>query len=130
MAMLSMMATIRLAALLASLSPLSLAATTWSGSLVDAKCYSYETQNMNPADTETAVDRDQNAEIRYCSPTSKTRSFVFVKHDGWSFALDPAGNAKAAQLVQQSGKKSPFPVLVSGQITKQALKVDSISLVQ
>ena len=133
MALIFMTATIRLATLLAlsfATSALGLAETTWSGSLVDAKCYGYEEHNVNPTDTLTSVDRDQNQEIRYCSPNPKTRAFVLVQHDGTSFALDSAGNAKAAELVRQSPKKRPFPVAVSGEMSKKAIKVDSISLLR
>jgi hypothetical protein len=124
-----MTVTTRLAALLALSSALSLA-ETWSGSLVDSKCYGYEEHNVNPTDTLTSVDRDQNQEIRYCSPNPKTRAFVFVQHDGTSFALDSAGNAKAAALIQATGKKHPFPVVVTGEMSKNTIKVDSVSLLR
>lgn len=117
--------------LIAALTLLSSAlgfAGTWSGTLVDSKCYGSEERNVNPTDTLTSVDRDQNAELRYCSPSARTKSFTFVEHDGTSSILDLAGDAKAAELVRKTGKKSRFAVDVTGEKSKHTLKVASISL--
>src|SRR5271165_898415 len=105
--------TVRIAALIGFSSALGVAGS-WSGSLVDSRCYANEERNVNPNDTETSVDRDSNSEIRYCSPTAKTKSFAVVQHDGMIFRLDAAGNTKAAELVRKTGRKSPFPVVVTG----------------
>jgi hypothetical protein len=102
-------------------------AGTWSGSLVDSKCFAASERNVNPNDTMTAVDRDQNQEIRYCSPGSKTKWFAVVNSDGLSFMLDSAGNAKAAEFVRSAGKKSRIPVVVTGELTNHTITVDSIS---
>ncbi|MGP0076723.1 MAG: hypothetical protein ACLPWF_32825 [Bryobacteraceae bacterium] len=102
-------------------------AGTWSGHLVDAKCYAAEERNVNPTDTETYVDRDGMEELRYCHPRLKTKSFTIVQFDGQSVNLDPAGNAKAAELVQKAGKRHFMYVTVTGEMTGKTIKVDSIS---
>jgi len=102
-------------------------AETWTGSLVDSKCFAASERNVNPDDTLTAVDRDQNQEIRYCSPGSKTKSFAIIQADGLSFALDAAGNAKAAAFVRNAGRKTRIAVVVTGELDKRTIKVDSIS---
>src|SRR5580698_2732795 len=89
-------------------------AGSWSGTLVDSKCYASEERNVNPTDTLTHVDRDGNREIRYCSPRAKTKSFAVVQADGTIYTLDSAGNAKAAELVRTIGKQSRFVVAVTG----------------
>ncbi len=104
-------------------------AGTWSGALVDAKCYASEERNVGPTDTETAVDRDKGWEIRFCSPRAKTKVFEFVRQDdGMSFKLDSAGNTKAADLVRNTGKKRHFGVDITGEISSDTIKVDSMSL--
>jgi len=119
--------TIRLAALFCLGSALSFA-ESWSGVLVDSRCYDSMQRNVNPTDTLTNVDRDMNQQIRYCSPNARTKSFAVVLPEGMSFRLDSAGNAEAAQLVRKAGKKSRFVVAVTGTITKGTVKVDSILL--
>jgi hypothetical protein len=118
---------IRLAGLLCLSSALSFAGA-WRGILVDSKCYENEQRNVNPTDTLTSVDRDTNREISYCSPSVKTQSFTVVQPDGLSFRLDPAGNKKAAELVRQTGKKSLFAVAVTGEMNRNIVSVDSISI--
>lgn len=118
---------LRVAASLVLSSALSFAGN-WSGVLVDAKCFSSEERNVNPTDTLTNVDRDRNLEIEYCSPRTKTKSFAVVQRNGLSFYLDSAGNAQAVELVRKTGKKSVFPVVITGEMTKNTVKVDSISM--
>jgi hypothetical protein len=117
----------RLPALLCLAAGLAMA-ETWSGFLVNSNCYESLESNHNPTDSETYVDRDRGAEVRYCAPNAKTRHFAVVQEDGLSFTLDPAGTLKAAQLVKQTGKKSLWPVIVTGQREKGEVKVNSISL--
>ena len=118
--------TMRLAALLCLSSALSFGGA-WSGFLVDSKCYDAEERNVNPTDTLTNVDRDGNRELRYCSPSAKTKFFAVVQSDGPSLKLDLAGNAKAADLVRKIGKKSLLTVAVTGEISRNTIQVDSIS---
>jgi len=125
----------RLGALLCLGAALSFAGS-WSGFLVDSKCYESEQSNINPFDGSTYVDYDRALQIRTCRPTAHTKSFALVKQeDGVSVKLDPAGNAKAADLVRQAGKKSHdkksyFVVTVTGEMSKDTVKVDSISRVR
>ncbi len=118
--------TMRLAALLAFSSAVTFAAT-WSGPLVDSKCYAAEERNVNPTDTETFVDRDGGNEIRYCSPTHKTKSFALIAADGRELNFDSAGNAKAAEMVGNVNKRRRLVVEVSGEMSGDTIKVDSIS---
>jgi hypothetical protein len=103
-------------------------AGTWSGALVDSKCWGYEEANVNPSDTQTYVDRDRNTEIRYCAPSAKTKSFAVVQSDGTSLRLDSAGDVQAAELVRKTGKKARFAVAVTGEMSRQTIKVDTISM--
>jgi hypothetical protein len=121
--------TMRFAASLCLLPALSFAGS-WSGALVDSKCFDAEERNVNPTDTLTNVDRDMNREIRYCSPSAKTKSFAVVPSDGPSLKLDSAGNAKAAELVRKSGRKSVLAVAITGEMSKNIITVDSISTVR
>jgi hypothetical protein len=105
-------------------------AGSWSGYLVDSTCYAAEERNVNPTDTLTNVDRDGYREIRYCSPNKKTKSFALLQPDGSSFNLDMAGNAKAAELVRKTGKRSPLVVVIGGEMAGKAIHVGSISTVR
>jgi hypothetical protein len=105
-------------------------AESWSGTLVDSKCFAIAELNVNPTDTLTYVDRDQNQERRLCSPGAKTKSFAVVQHAGVSLKLDSAGNAKATGIVRSSASKSPLVVVVAGEMSENTIKVDSISLDQ
>jgi hypothetical protein len=102
-------------------------AGTWSGALVDAKCWGFRERNVNPRDTLTFVDRDRNLEISFCTPNTKTNLFAIVPPDGVSLQLDAAGNAKAADVVRTAGKKSLIHVNVTGEADKQTIAVTSIS---
>ena len=100
---------------------------TFSGVLVDAKCYEAEERNISPNDTQSYADRDLDMEARYCAPNLKTKTFAIVLYD-WSHPrLDAVGNQKAAELVRKIGKKRNFPVVVKGEITKNTVQVNSIS---
>jgi hypothetical protein len=116
---------IRLAGLACLSSALSFAGN-WSGILVDSQCW--DSQENNTRATSIYVDRDSNLEIRLCSPGAKTKSFAVVQQDGLSFKLDAAGNTKAAGLIQETGKKAPATVVITGETSKDTIKVDSISL--
>ncbi len=119
--------TMQVVSLLCLFSAVSFAGTV-TGVLVDSKCYAAEERNVNPTDTETYVDRDGSLEIRYCRPRAKTKSFAIVTPDGESFEFDSAGNAKAAELVGKTGKKSGYEVVVIGGMSKHIIQVESISL--
>jgi hypothetical protein len=70
-----MLFTVHLIALLC-LSSAYAYAGEWSGALVDSKCFDFAERNVNPTDTLTYVDRDQNQEIRHCSPLTAVRADV------------------------------------------------------
>lgn len=103
-------------------------AQSWTGFLVDSNCYESVERNVNPWDTNPYVDRDRDWEVRYCSPNGKTKSFTLVDHDGINFRLDASGNARAAELLRGTRKKSLLEVTVTGEKNKNAIRVDSISL--
>jgi hypothetical protein len=117
----------RLPALLCMASALGVA-ETWTGFLVNSSCFESLERNHNPNDTLTYVNRDRGAEVRYCAPNAKTKSFAIVGQDGQTWKFDSAGNVKAVELVRQSGKKSLWPVNATGQQERGTVRVDSISL--
>lgn len=110
------------------LSPVPALAAEWSGALVDAQCYANMDGNRNPSSTEYDVNRDRSAEIRYCHPGPKTKSFALVDFDGQSYRLDATGNTKAAELVRGLAKKSRVGVKVQADRKGETLNVQSIAL--
>lgn len=101
-------------------------AAALSGFLVDSKCYASEERNHGPNDTILA-DRDMDFEIRYCSPHAKTRNFAVVRADWTALQFDPAGNAKAADLVRKVGRRKRFEVVVNGELEQRSIRVVSIA---
>jgi hypothetical protein len=101
---------------------------TWSGYLVDSKCYASQERNVNPFDSNFNTNHDRGYEIRVCQPNAKTKSFTVVDSDGVSFELDPSGNEKAANLIRQAPKKPVISVTVTGKKHEDTVAVDSISL--
>jgi hypothetical protein len=101
---------------------------TWSGVLVDSKCYAAKERNVNPGDTTANLLRDKYQEFWFCSPTAKTRLFAIALRNGQSIEFDSAGNEKAADFVYQLSKKSfPVSVDVSGEMAGRVISVDTIS---
>jgi hypothetical protein len=87
-------------------------ATTWSGVLVDGKCYA-----AFKGDTRSSlryVDRDTAWMIRYCAPRLGTGCFAVVPVDGGTFPLDKNGNAQAWALVRKIGRRRVAVVEVAG----------------
>lgn len=112
-----------------------LAVTIWpafaqpmSGALVDARCYESMDGNRNPSSTLYDVNRDRNAEIRYCHPGAKTKTFLVIDFNGQSHRLDAAGEAKAAALVQAHPKLHWYQVDVEGGRSGGVLQVSSMEL--
>jgi hypothetical protein len=118
---------VRLATLLLFASTVGFAAN-WSGFLVDSRCYANEQSNVNK--NTTTVDRDMNAEVRYCSPSAKTKGFALVLDDWNSLKFDSVGNAKAGALVGNANKKSVVKVTVSGNLNRDTIQVGSVSTVR
>ena len=102
-------------------------ADTWTGYLVDAKCYASEERNVSPFDSNVDTDRDRGSEVQFCRPSPKTKTFAIVDYDGRSVALDASGNAKAADLAKQATRKSVIAVTVTGQKHGKVVAVDSIT---
>jgi hypothetical protein len=119
-----------LLAALACLASTPAFAKSWSGFLVDSTCYAAEERSVNPEYIYNHTYRDTDQEIRVCSPNARTKSFSIVGDDGFGLRLDPAGNAKAAEIVQQTGKKNRLEVTVTGETSKDAIEVDSLALVE
>ena len=103
-------------------------ANTWSGFLVDSKCYAAQERNVNPKDSQPHVDRDMGLQIQYCFPRPKTKSFAVVQDDWSSLEFDSSGNTKAGELVQKTAKREFMRVVVSGQLNQHTITVDSISV--
>jgi hypothetical protein len=101
---------------------------TGSGHLVDAKCYETLATNHNVSDS--PVLQDVGAEVRFCSPKTRTHTFAIVRSDDVALALDSAGNRQAAQLVGQRARRAPLYVVVNGEIHDHAIAVNSISPVK
>jgi len=103
----------------------SFAAGSWSGYMVDSKCY--ESLYRNTASTST-VDRDMAWIIRRCPPNARTKSFGVVLTNWQIFKCDPIGNTKAAEILHSIAKQSVYQVTVAGDMDKTILRVDSISM--
>jgi hypothetical protein len=100
-------------------------AGTWSGTLVDARCWGY----LSHKDTGSYVERDRNLEVRQCSPKEKTKSFAVLTPEGHALALDAAGNATASELTKTAHRKAPIRVVVTGEAKhKNSIQVSSISV--
>ena len=118
--------TLRFAVLLSLTSVLSFA-ESWSGALVDTKCYATAQQNVShehPGSTDTM------RAIRSCLPNEETKSFSIVPQVGTALNLNTNGNQKAHELVLKESRKSTFMVSVTGDKTEDTLKVNTISLVK
>ncbi len=102
-------------------------AESWSGDLVDAKCFAAEQRNVGSKDTLIYVDRDLNLEVRYCHPTAKTKTFGIVQPGGVLLEFNAAGNTKAADLVRQTGKVELLRVNITGEQSKNTVDVNSLS---
>lgn len=90
-------------------------AGTWSGTLVDAKCWGFAEGNVGQKNTEQYVDRDRNLEVSLCAPTEKTKSFAVIPPDGIALKLDAAGDNMASQLVRTAPRHKPIAVAVTGE---------------
>lgn len=96
------------------------------GYLVDSNCYQFEQNNRNATQTIPA-DVDVGWQIRYCHPTRKTTAFGVVDAAGTIFRLDAAGDAAAEKLVDQVGKQSMIPVVVTGERAARGIKTQNLT---
>jgi len=99
-------------------------AASWSGALVDAKCFGSRERNVSHQDP---AGRNIRADINQCSPKAKTKEFGIVQDDGSSLTFDASGSQKATEFMRTAGKQSPFKVTVTGERNGNKIKVDSIS---
>jgi hypothetical protein len=115
----------RFAALLLFLSTAGFAGT-WSGFLVDSRCWTSRQNNVTVEST--TVARAMNADVRFCSPTHHTKRFAVVLYDWRKLRFDPTGNARAAQVVANAPERSSYDVIVQGLLSdKKTIKVGSLS---
>jgi hypothetical protein len=106
--------------------PLGLA-DTWSGFLVDSKCYAAEERNVGPRNSQPHVNKDMAGQIWYCAPRPKTKNFAVVLDDWSSLRFDASGNAMASGLVRKTAKRDFMRVTVDGQRNQRTVTVNSIS---
>lgn len=109
--------------LLFSLVPALSFAESWSGVLVDSKCYDSEERNVNPWEPY----HDQALSVRLCHPTAHTKTFAIVEPDWLRLKLDSSVNAQAAELVRKADKKPYLGVVVTGERNKDTVRVGTIS---
>jgi len=100
---------------------------TWTGYLVDSKCYGAEERNVNPGDVNPHADSDMDQEIRYCAVKAKTKAFAVVGEDWNRLKFDAAGDVQAAELARTAGKTRFLRVDVSGERSKDLIRVRSIT---
>ncbi len=103
-----------------------LLAESWSGILVDAPCLAAAEQNHNVSDS-LAV-QDVNMDIRLCRPGSRTRVFGIVRPDNDVLVFDSAGNSRCADWIRKTPRKSPYRVMVDGEIRNKRVAIASIAL--
>ena len=114
----------RLASLLFCVSTVGFA-STWSGFLVDSRCYAIGQANVSQDANVTS--RNMSQQIRTCTAKSDTRHFGVVPADWKGFRFDPKGNAQAARLVQKRRKGTVMMVTVAGVRQGNRIKVASLS---
>jgi hypothetical protein len=104
-------------------------AGTWSGTLVDARCWGFSENNVGQKNTMSYVGRDRNLQVSQCSPKTKTKSFAVLTPEGHALTLDASGNATASsELAKVAHRKSPIRVVVTGEPNnKNSIQVSSIS---
>ncbi|MBV8843564.1 MAG: hypothetical protein JO307_12215 [Bryobacterales bacterium] len=105
-------------------------AGTWSGVLVNSKCYDDLERSVGPWESGVDANRDRNYEIRYCRANARTTEFTVVQPDGRSYRLDATGAAQAAEIVRNGNPKWMFVVAVSGKLTDDTIAVDSVSMLR
>ena len=113
-------------ACLCGLASLPSFAGSWSGWLVDSKCYVSLETNRN--DMPSYVNWDVSGAIRYCSPYSKTKSLAIVQQDQSFFKLDSAGNKRVRELLSNTSHKSLYLATVKGNLSAHVIGVQDISI--
>ncbi len=94
------------------------AAQTWeNATLIDAMCA-----------TKAKVKANPDAHPRSCALQCAKAGYGILTADGSFLKFDSAGNAKAAELLQSTGKADHLRVKVSGERQGDQLAVQSLSL--
>jgi hypothetical protein len=115
-------------ALFFCLTGISAMAETWAGKLVNSDCYSSHT-NTNAIESHPASS-DMNLRIRQCRPGTSDSTFSIVDSHGKVVPLDSSTNEKVIDLLKQTGRKDMYRVTVTGQMTQNAVRVETILLVK
>lgn len=102
-------------------------ADTWTGTLVNADCYS--SHNPNPGETHPG-SYDVNASLRQCRPETKNSTFSLVDPHGEVVHLDPSTNQRIIDLLTRTGKKNMYIVTITRQMSQSAVRVETILLVR
>jgi hypothetical protein len=102
----------RLASLLFCLATVGFA-ETWSGYLVDSRCYARAQTNTSNDEISTAGS-DMRFIMSQCAATHRTTHFALVFKDWTSMKLDEAGNERAATVVSKGNRKNLYCVTVTG----------------
>jgi len=114
----------RLASLLFCVSTVGFAGT-WSGYLVDSRCWMSEQTNVSP--DATTVNRDMNTPVSYCSANARTKKFAVVLDDWNALKFDSVGNELASGVAHRAQKGYVLEATVSGVRNKKTINVTSIS---
>jgi len=96
----------------------------WSGYLVDSGCWASRQNNVSTVSTN--VDRDMEMDLRFCSPTIRTRQFAVLLRDWQSVNLDPATNEKATYLARKASRPRVLFVSMNGALNGKAIHAGSI----
>jgi hypothetical protein len=86
-------------------------AGTWSGYLVDSRCFASERNNVTSE--ESSVGDDMSMELRACVATSKTKHFAIVLSDWTMLKLDAAESDRAAAIAHNVARKPSTPYCVT-----------------
>ncbi len=113
-------------AVLACLSSTLGLAESWSGTLVDSRCWDSEENNTRA--TSTYVDRDANSRSGFARRKQKRDLLWLCYPVALTSKLDAAGNERAAELVRKSDKRNAVAVVITGETNGNTIKVNSISM--
>ena len=113
-------------AYLSCLASLPILPATWSGWLVNSRCYS--SLEANRSDLPSYVNWGQMGAIRYCSPDHKTTSFAVIDHNGLSLRLDAEGNERAMSQLRNTEKRTLATAEIERQPSHNKISVSRISV--
>jgi len=102
----------KLATLALSFAALAVAADSYSGTVVDVMCRT----------------KDLAGHTRECAITCSKTGYGLVTADGKFLKFDEAGNARTLAMLKKSTKEKELKAKVSGTVSGEVLKVESIEL--